>query len=170
VKTVKYDEIGYWSELNLDIVRKYATAYSTILNKQRSIRKHLYVDAFAGAGKHISKKTGDFVAGSSRNALLIDPPFSEVHHIDLDQTKAAQLRKDIGDRQDVYIHRLGDRRRRVRPRCTTDETIRDQCLKADVPFFFKQWGGVWKKRFGRQLEGRTWDQMPKSREVTTAVA
>ena len=38
--------------------------------------------------------------------------------------------------------------------------IRDQCLKAGVPFFFKQWGGVRKKRTGRTLEGRTWDEMP----------
>jgi protein gp37 len=38
--------------------------------------------------------------------------------------------------------------------------IRDQCERASVPFFFKQWGGVQKKRFGRTLEGRTWDQMP----------
>lgn len=39
-------------------------------------------------------------------------------------------------------------------------SIRDQCVEANVPFFFKQWGGVWKKKFGRELEGRTWDQMP----------
>ena len=38
--------------------------------------------------------------------------------------------------------------------------IRDQCLKAHVPFFFKQWGGVQKKRAGRLLQGRTWDEMP----------
>lgn len=40
------------------------------------------------------------------------------------------------------------------------ESIRDQCLDASVPFFFKQWGGVNKKRTGRELSGRTWDQMP----------
>jgi protein gp37 len=40
------------------------------------------------------------------------------------------------------------------------QSIRDQCLAADVPFFFKQWGGVQKKRNGRILDGRTWDQMP----------
>jgi len=40
--------------------------------------------------------------------------------------------------------------------------IRDQCLEAKVPFFFKQWGGVQKKRAGRILEGRTWDEMPVS--------
>lgn len=38
--------------------------------------------------------------------------------------------------------------------------IRDQCQDAKVAFFFKQWGGVFKKRTGRELEGRTWDQMP----------
>jgi protein gp37 len=38
--------------------------------------------------------------------------------------------------------------------------IRDQCLAAGVPFFFKQWGGVAKKRAGRKLDGRTWDEMP----------
>lgn len=38
--------------------------------------------------------------------------------------------------------------------------IRNQCIRADVAFFFKQWGGVQKKRTGRILEGRTWDQMP----------
>jgi len=38
--------------------------------------------------------------------------------------------------------------------------IRDQCVRADVAFFFKQWGGVQKKKTGRTLEGRTWDEMP----------
>jgi protein gp37 len=39
--------------------------------------------------------------------------------------------------------------------------IRDQCAAAGVPFFFKQWGGTNKKRTGRLLEGRTWDEMPR---------
>jgi protein gp37 len=38
--------------------------------------------------------------------------------------------------------------------------IRDQCVLANVPFFFKQWGGVKKKLAGRELEGVTWDEMP----------
>jgi len=38
--------------------------------------------------------------------------------------------------------------------------IRRQCLKAEVPFFFKQWGGTNKKKAGRLLDGRYWDQMP----------
>jgi protein gp37 len=39
-------------------------------------------------------------------------------------------------------------------------SVRDQCVRAGVPFFFKQWGGVSKKRAGRALDGRTWDEMP----------
>jgi protein gp37 len=38
--------------------------------------------------------------------------------------------------------------------------IRDQCQRAQVAFFFKQWGGQNKKKAGRLLEGRTWDAMP----------
>ena len=38
--------------------------------------------------------------------------------------------------------------------------IRDQCVRARVAFFFKQWGGVNKKRTGRLLDGRTWDEQP----------
>jgi protein gp37 len=38
--------------------------------------------------------------------------------------------------------------------------IRDQCVEAEVPFFFKQWGGRTPKAGGRALEGRTWDELP----------
>lgn len=40
-------------------------------------------------------------------------------------------------------------------------SIRDQCGKADVAFFFKQWGGVRKKKAGRQLDGQTYDEFPE---------
>lgn len=39
--------------------------------------------------------------------------------------------------------------------------IREQCRNFEVPFFFKQWGGFNKKKTGRLLEGRTWDEMPR---------
>ena len=42
-------------------------------------------------------------------------------------------------------------------------SIRDQCATASVPFFFKQWGGVLKKKTGRELDGRTHDAMPQRR-------
>ena len=52
----------------------------------------------------------------------------------------------------------GPRARPMDPRWVTE--IRDQCIKEGVAFFFKQWGGRFKKRAGRTLEDRTWDEMP----------
>lgn len=52
----------------------------------------------------------------------------------------------------------GPKARVMRPEWAID--IRNQCRTAGVPFFFKQWGGANKKKNGRMLEGRTWDQMP----------
>jgi len=40
-------------------------------------------------------------------------------------------------------------------------SIRDQCVRANVAFHFKQWGGSNKKRAGRTLDGRVWDELPK---------
>lgn len=39
--------------------------------------------------------------------------------------------------------------------------IRDQCVDKGIPFFFKQWGGVNKKKVGRMLDGREWNEMPR---------
>ena len=98
-----FDSIGYWSELKLEIIRKYAVAYSTILAAQSALY-HVYVDAFAGAGIHLSRTTGEMVPGSPLNALLIDPPFREYHLIDLDTAKVAQLRELVGNRPDVFVY------------------------------------------------------------------
>ena len=46
--------------------------------------------------------------------------------------------------------------------------LRDQCTQAGVPFFFKQWGGVRKKKTGRTLDGRTWDEMPVTQTLIAA--
>jgi protein gp37 len=48
--------------------------------------------------------------------------------------------------------------RLMRPEWVVD--LREQCQRAGTPFFFKQWGGRNKKQAGRQLDGRTWDEMP----------
>ncbi len=48
--------------------------------------------------------------------------------------------------------------RHMAPSWVTD--VRDQCVSAGVPFFFKQWGGTQKKKTGRILEGETWSEMP----------
>jgi protein gp37 len=53
----------------------------------------------------------------------------------------------------------GPKRRPVDPAWVRD--IRDQCVAAGIAFFFKQWGGHTPKARGRELDGRTWDQMPR---------
>lgn len=46
--------------------------------------------------------------------------------------------------------------------------VRDQCLQANVPFFFKQWGGFRPKAQGRELDGRVWDEFPADSALQTA--
>ena len=58
----------------------------------------------------------------------------------------------------------GPKARPVDPRWVLD--IRDQCLHAKTAFFFKQWGGARRKKAGRQLEGRTWDELPSPLAAT----
>jgi three-Cys-motif partner protein len=102
---LKFDKIGYWSEVKLDIIKDYAAAYSRILSGQTRPRfSHIYIDAFAGAGIHISRRTGEFVPGSPVHALHVQPPFHEYHLIDLDRNKVGSLRQIIGERSDVQIY------------------------------------------------------------------
>lgn len=102
---LKFDKIGNWSEIKLDIIKDYAAAYSAILAKQKDPSfSHVYIDAFAGAGLHISKERGAFILGSPVNALQIRPPFREYHLIDLDGKKVSQLRQIVGNRSDVKLY------------------------------------------------------------------
>jgi protein gp37 len=55
----------------------------------------------------------------------------------------------------------GARHRRVREEWVVE--LRDRCVAEDVAFFFKQWGGHTSKAGGRELQGRTWDEMPSAR-------
>jgi protein gp37 len=63
---------------------------------------------------------------------------------------------------------VGPRHRRIDPAWVTE--LRDRCQDEDVAFFFKQWGGPRPKSRGRELDGRTWDEMPvakdRARELT----
>jgi three-Cys-motif partner protein len=101
---IKLDEIGYWSEIKLDIIKEYAKAYSIIINKQPNIQRHLYIDGFAGAGVHISKQTKEYILGSPLNVLNIEPPFKEFHFIDLDGGRADALRKICVDYSNVNVY------------------------------------------------------------------
>jgi len=128
---VKLDEIGYWSEIKLEIIEKYAKAYSTIITKKDFIKGHIYIDGFSGAGVHISKKTKEIVSGSPLNALKIQPSFSEYHFVDLDSKKVNVLRKLCENKTNVQIYE-GDCNeillKKVFPRARFDDFKRALCL------------------------------------------
>ena len=101
---IKLDEIGYWSEIKLDIIKEYASAYSKIMNRQSSIKEYYYIDGFAGAGIHISKTSNEFVLGSPAKALNITPSFNEFHFIDLDGSKAEMLSEISKSNKNVAVY------------------------------------------------------------------
>ncbi len=92
------------------------------------------------------------------------------------QTKFISLEPLLGPLKDLDLSNIdwaivggesGFGARRVSPNWVT--SIRQQCQDAGVAFFFKQWGGVQKKRNGRELEGRTWDEMPRDVRPASAL-
>lgn len=102
---LQFDEIGEWSEIKLEIIKEYARAYSTILSAQkRASFHHVYIDAFAGAGQHMSRATRELVPGSPLNAIMVRPQFREFYLIDIRQEKTDYLRELVGPRQDVHIY------------------------------------------------------------------
>jgi three-Cys-motif partner protein len=98
----KFDEVGVWSELKLEIVEKYGSAYTGAFANQRGLKK-FYVDAFSGAGVHISKRSRGQIDGSPARALKTLPPFDGFYFIDMDAQKTAHLRKLCTNRSDVHI-------------------------------------------------------------------
>jgi three-Cys-motif partner protein len=131
-RKLKLDEIGYWSEIKLDIIRDYAKAYSTILAAQeRPPLYHVYIDAFAGAGVHLSKTREGEIPGSPQIAVATEPPFREYHFIDLDGTKVQNLRSLFQGRSNVRIYE-GDCNRimleQVFPQVRYEDYRRGLCL------------------------------------------
>ena len=98
----KFDEVGIWSELKLEIVEKYGSAYTGAFANKRNLKK-FYVDAFSGAGVHISKRSGEQIDGSPARALKTAPPFDGFFFIDMDAQKTAHLRELCAGRRDVHI-------------------------------------------------------------------
>ena len=114
---VKFDKINQWSEVKLDIINEYAIPYMDIM-KANKFNAH-YIDGFSGAGIHLSKNSGDVVAGSPLRVLDIPKPFDSYCFIDLDGDKTNFLKEICekkfpdrntaivtGDCNDVLIQRL----------------------------------------------------------------
>jgi three-Cys-motif partner protein len=98
------DEIGYWSELKLEIVEKYGQGYTNAFNKLGARLTKYYIDGFSGAGVHVSKRTGEPVEGSPARALKIKPPFDRFYFIDMNADKTAYLETTRAGRTNVEIH------------------------------------------------------------------
>jgi len=126
-------KVGFWSEIKLEIIREYASVYSRILSAQQSpALYHVYIDAFAGAGLHISRRTGAIISGSPLVALQVHPPFREYHFIDLDGGRASHLREITADSpSDVWVYE-GDANEvllnKVFPRVRFEDYRRGFCL------------------------------------------
>ncbi|MCB1060122.1 MAG: three-Cys-motif partner protein TcmP [Calditrichaeota bacterium] len=87
---MKDDVIGDWSENKLEIIEKYARPYSQIMTSKGFY--HIYIDAFAGSGRHISRRSEKEVLGSPRIALATSPPFREYHFVEWNEKRAEGLR------------------------------------------------------------------------------
>jgi three-Cys-motif partner protein len=99
-----HDAIGFWSEIKLDILKKYWPEYTKIVKKQSYDFYTLYVDAFAGSGEHTSRTTGEVVAGSPLRALGVEPPFDEYHFIEIDDRKVEKLEELAATRSNAHVH------------------------------------------------------------------
>lgn len=100
---IQFDEVGNWTEIKLEIISKYATAYSKILSKQEFIT-HIYIDGFCGAGEHLSKDRLRIISGSPMNALDVEPSFKEFHFIDMDSQKIDYLKTKVGNKDNVNYY------------------------------------------------------------------
>jgi three-Cys-motif partner protein len=99
----KFDEIGIWSELKLEIVGQYGAAYTKTFARSPKLKKY-YIDGFSGAGMHVAKRTKREIEGSPSRALKVKPPFDGYCFIDLNEDKTEYLRSICGNREDVDIH------------------------------------------------------------------
>lgn len=69
---MKFDKVGEWSELKIKIVAEYAGPFSTILRAQKGFTC-VYIDAFSGPGRHISRKSGEFIPSGERRGHFLHP-------------------------------------------------------------------------------------------------
>jgi three-Cys-motif partner protein len=126
----RFDEIGAWSVLKLDIVEKYGTAYTKAFNKRGAHLKKYYIDGFSGAGVHVEKRTREQIEGSPARALKIDPPFNHFYFIDMNKDKTDHLQTLCEGRADVDIH-TGDTNpylKKLLPTIKYDDYKRALCL------------------------------------------
>jgi protein gp37 len=107
--------------------------------------------AYTGRAEYLRR------VGASIRFLSVEPLLEPIDNLPLD-----------GIHWVIVGGESGHRARPMEPEWV--RSIRDQCRRAGVPFFFKQWGGVHKSRAGRTLDGRTWDEMPRAPQAVRSLS
>ncbi len=142
-----------------DVMRRASWHHFQILTKRskRLRRVAPSIDWPSNVWMGVSVESGDHVnriddlrrTGAAVKFLSLEPLLGPLHDLNL---------RDID--WIIVGGESGPRARPIDPDWVID--LRDQCQQAEVPFFFKQWGGVNKKKTGRLLGGRTWDVNDRS--------
>jgi len=131
--------------------------------KMASVMRRLQPDPLPNLWLGTSIEDDDYVARADH---LRDTP-AAVRFLSLEPLLAPVPSLDLTGIDWVIVGgESGPRHRPVEQHWVTE--IRDRCVDAGVPFFFKQWGGLRPKSGGRELEGRTWDEMPTLRQPVLA--
>ncbi|AAS69023.1 three-Cys-motif partner protein TcmP [Leptospira interrogans] len=97
-----YDRVGEWTELKLEIVKKYAESFQGALKNLNF--KTIYIDGFCNSGEAISKKTSEKIDGSALRALKVTPPFHEYHFVDLEEKRVHHLQSLVSSETNAYFH------------------------------------------------------------------
>ncbi len=89
------DKIGKWSEEKIELLAKYISAYSKIMNKQQEewLKYYYYIDAFAGSVEPVSKEEERYIQGSPLRALNTEPRFNGYWFIDINPQRIERLKK-----------------------------------------------------------------------------
>jgi protein gp37 len=131
--------------------------------KMASVMRRLQPDALPNLWLGTSIEDDDWVARADH---LRDTP-AAVRFLSLEPLLGPVPSLDLTGIDWVIVGgESGPRHRPIEQHWVTE--IRDRCLDAGVPFFFKQWGGVRPKSGGRELEGRAWDEMPTLQQSVLA--
>jgi hypothetical protein len=177
------------------ILRSYLNAWFRILGRGKRNQTILYMDGFAGPGRYNNEEDGSPVAalqaaqaaitemGAGLNAKKIHCAFIEkdpARHAVLQQAIASYQGKprlglsgpagalDLDGIDWVIVG--GESGPGARPmHIEWVRSILRACRKSGAAFFFKQWGGVQKHRTGRELRGKTYDEMPVAKLRSTGL-
>lgn len=117
------------------------------MNARLPWRPHIWMGTSVESQRYVARIDHLRQTGADVKFLSLEPLLGPLHHLNLEGIHWA-----------IVGGESGPGARPMNPSWVMD--IRNQCQVAGVPFFFKQWGGVNKKKAGRELDGQTWDEMP----------